>query len=357
MSVGIEEEVGSSGEPIYINTKRSKPTMVDLARDVEQVEKIGNWIFRSKFFGCDYPEQAIIVASECYLTQTTPLEYLKRNKIIAGKPSFQQYDSMLAGFNERGGTHKIIRNDAEGAEIEFTFQGVTETRSLTWEDAKKEAFPYAGKEGEIVKMLAAGKEPELKPKYATPRSRATMLFARLVSASIRSICPSVNFGTYTEEEFDTVDAESVVVHSTVEPEKKAERAKRIAEKTVSPPKEDVVVAPVKPPATPVEKPVETVVVSEEPVKLLASEEGSIQEKIDSPMNQTQYDEIMSLMAECHAAGQADIKDRIRKKLTDCGLTKLKDMTQSEAVLLIKALADRNVSLWIDSSLAGHKNPS
>jgi hypothetical protein len=348
MSVGIEEEIAAVGDVIHINTKRSKPTMVDLARDVEQVEKIGNWIFRSKFFGCDYPEQAMIVASECYLTQTTPLEYLKRNKIIAGKPSFQQYDSMLAGFNERGGTHKIIKNDADGAEIEFTFQGVTETRSLTWEDAKKEAFPYLGKEGEIVKMLAAGKEPELKPKYATPRSRATMLFARLVSASIRSICPSVNFGTYTEEEFDTVDAESVVVHSSVEPEKKAERAKRIAE---------AVVAPVKPPATPVEKPVETVAVTEEPVKLIASEEGSSQEKIDSPMTELQREEIMSLMAECYAAGQTDIKEKVRKKLVDSGLTKLADMTQSEAVLLITALSTKNVSLWIDSSLAGHKDPS
>jgi hypothetical protein len=296
----------------------------------------------------------MILASECYLTSTTPLEYLKRNKVIAGKPSFQQYDAMLAGFNERGGTHKILRNDADMAEIEFTFQGRTETRCLSWEDAKEEAFPYVGKESEIVATLLAGKEPPMKPKYATPRSRATMLFARLVSASIRTICPSVNYGTYTEEEYDTVDAESVVVQTPqVDPVKQAERSKRISEKVVKAPvptKEEVTL---KPPATVVEAPVvEPAKVTEEPVKLIASEDGSTQCSTNEPMTQTQRDEIIKLMAEVNAAGQTDIKERVKKKLVDSGLTKLADLNQCEAALLITALAERNVGLWFDSSLAG-----
>ena len=136
-------------------------TFSDLARDMDQVEKLGKWIVSSKFFTCDYEGQGLIIATECYLTGQTPLEYFRRNKMVNGKP-FVQYDAMLAGFRERGGYHKVLKNTADEASIEFvTKTGEKHIVSLTWEELSKEPVPYVGKEGDIVAMLAAGKTPAL----------------------------------------------------------------------------------------------------------------------------------------------------------------------------------------------------
>lgn len=332
MSVIKEADVEA---PAYIVT-RSKPNFIDLARDLEQVEKLGKWIARSKFFQLDYEEQGIVIATECYLQNVSILEYAKRNKIVAGKP-FVQYDAMLAAFRERGGSHKILSMTPDLASIEITTAGGEKsTHSLSWEDAQQESFPYIGKESDIIAKLSRGEKPELKPKYATPRSRAVMLFARLVSSTIRAICPEVNYGVYTEEEaedFLRVDAPAA------EPVQRPSRMKQ-PETKVEPQPE----AKAEPKPEPQPEP--------EIPKLAATEGGASQGGIDEPLTEAQRQRIIQLMTEATQAGATDLKQKIMDKLKASGMSKLADMSVAEGNVLIAALSEKNASLWLEASLKG-----
>lgn len=317
----------------HVNT-RPRPSYSDLADRIEQIEKLGKWIAMSKMFGCDSIDQACVIAADCFLTGMTLLEYQRRNKIVNGKP-FKQYDAMLAEFHERGGKSKIIESTPEIACVEFTFDGSTNRMTLTWQELQREPIPYLGKESEVIKALEEGKPVTLKPKYATPRSRQTMLIARLVSASIRVICPEVNYGTYTEEEFDYVDAESVV---TVTSPAKEEAKRIVAESKVAKPASELV----EPDS------------SEELTSDLQSDlPGNISEPLHAQALPTQIDQIKSLMAEISNAGDKDIKEKVKAKLIASGMERLSDLSIEDAGLLINALGVKNVSLWIDASLTGY----
>lgn len=318
---------------LHIST-RPKPSYADLADRIDQIEKLGKWVAMSKMFGCDSVDQACVIVADCFLTGMTLLEYQRRNKIVQGKP-FKQYDAMLAEFHERGGKSKIIESSPEVACVEFTFGDNVNRMTLTWQELQREPIPYIGKESEVIKALEEGKPVTLKPKYATPRSRQTMLIARLVSASIRVICPEVNYGTYTEEEFDYVDAESVV---TVSPSKE-EAKRRIAESKVA--------APVVDPKQDIAQMHHT------PTNELQSEiEGEISSPTNSPCLPTQVDEIKSLMAEIKNAGDTQIAEKIKAKLIASDMQRLSQLSITEADLLIKALGIKNVQLWLDASLSG-----
>ncbi|MFY8199593.1 MAG: hypothetical protein ACOVLE_02910 [Pirellula staleyi] len=325
-------------------------SFADLARDMDQVEKLGKWIVQSKFFACDYEGQGLIIATECYLTGQTPLEYFRRNKMVNGKP-FVQYDAMLAGFRERGGYHKVLKNTADEASIEFvTKTGEKHVVSLTWEELSKEPVPYGAKgltEADIVAMLAAGKTPQLKTKYATPRSRATMLFARLVSASIRVLCPEVNFGMYTEEEMEDVETKPV---ATQWREEAASAVNAKIESRFVEPKETVVKT-TEPVVAP--KELETINVT----ALLAPDEGPQSIKITSPIGEEQYDRIIQLVGQLKAAGETDIVERVKAKLVASGLEKIRDLNIAEGELLIQAMEVKSIGKWFESSLKGHKSPS
>ena len=325
---------------VHLST-RPRPSYSDLADRIEQIEKLGKWIAMSKMFGCDSIEQGSIIAADCFLTGMTLLEYQRRNKIVNGKP-FKQYDAMLAEFHERGGMSRIIESSPEVASIEFTFNDVARTMTLTWQELQREPIPYLGKESEVIAALEEGKPVKLKPKYATPRSRQTMLIARLISASIRVICPEVNYGTYTEEEFDYVDAESVV---TVSPAKE-ESKRRIAESKV------VATEPVVVASEP-----DVAQMHHTPKNELANElqsdiVGKLSESVSSPALPTQIDEIKKLMAEIKNAGDTEIAAKIKGKLVASGMDRLSQLSIQEADLLINALVIKNVSLWLDASLHG-----
>jgi hypothetical protein len=180
---------------------------LDLVSNYGAITELGKNIAKSGMFGCQTIDQGVVIAADCFLSNVSLMEYARRNKIVNGKP-FKQYDSMLAEFHERGGDSNLISKTPELASIELEFRGTKKTFSISWEDAQQETFPYLGKEGDIVAKLVRGDKPELKPKYARPRSRAIMLFARVVSDAIRTMCPEVNYGVYTAEEIDDLPGES-----------------------------------------------------------------------------------------------------------------------------------------------------
>lgn len=170
----------------------------------ESIKLLGNAIAKSGMFGCGSVEAGQVFAVECLHRNMPPLTLAERYHVIFGKLSMKA-EAMLAGFEQAGGEYEEVERSADLASIKMTIKGKPRILSLSWADAQKEPFCYVGKEEDVVAKLLKNQTPPLKPKYATPRSRMQMLWARLVSDSVRFLCPSVVCGVYTPEEISDFD--------------------------------------------------------------------------------------------------------------------------------------------------------
>lgn len=300
------------------------------------IEKLGASIAKSQMFGASTIDQGIIIATDCYLANMSPIEYARRNKIVNGKP-FKQYDTMLAEFHERGGTSRIVSKTPELAAIELEFKGIKREFSLSWEDAKKESFPYQVdrelKEHQVIEMLASGKQPPLKSKYATPRSRAIMLFARVVSDAIRSMCPEVNFGYYTPEEIEDLPGGEVApVRTPANP--------------VAPTQPEV-----KPPSAPVQVPTPPPP-SEVPVPLAGADGPFDDTPDDAPITEDLINKIREVVKVINQTpGHADFSKKLKEKLGEGGL---KSLTQGQGRKLFEVLERKEIAAVFELSLSGRK---
>lgn len=309
-------------------------TYGELVANYGAIEKLGHAIAKSAMFGCQSMDQGVVIATDCFLSGVSPIEYAKRNKIVNGKP-FKQYDTMLAEFHERGGKSKIVSKTPDLASIELELNGHKMTSSLSWEDAQQETFPYNGKEGDIVAMLAAGNKPALKPKYATPRSRAIMLFARVVSDAIRSMCPEVNYGVYTAEEIEDLPGEGTARMTPEVPTPKA-------------PTE------VKPPPTPVDVPQPKTPLVDTPQPLAGADFDN--EPIPDDMV-ARIRELVKIISQV----QPDFSKRLKDKLLASGVAdgKATGLTRLEGQQLLEKLERKEIEAVFTLSLTkrGTENPT
>lgn len=173
---------------------------------VVAVKSLGATIAESGIFKCRNHAQGEVLALECMVTRQPPLTLVKRNHFMFDQ-LVMRADAMVAEFQARGGkiTNRIKSADKAAATL-IDVNGESMDFLLTWEDAQNEPFVYDCKESQAVAAIKAGLEKrsqlKLKDKYATPRSRSQMLWARLVSDAIRTIDPGVNQGQYAPEEID-----------------------------------------------------------------------------------------------------------------------------------------------------------
>lgn len=137
------------------------------------------------FMNCN-PATAGLLAVECVARKQTPLQLAQTFHLIQGRLSMRA-DAVLAEFNRMGGKHVLIEKTADRAAAEFTWEKKKYNFELTWDEAKTAPWPY-------------GKNGDLKDNWAHPLGRKAMLWARMVSDAVRTICPSVNCGRYTPEE-------------------------------------------------------------------------------------------------------------------------------------------------------------
>lgn len=183
-------------------------TVYSAPNAVSVIETMGRAIAKSQFIKCDNPEQGIVLAMTCYSKGMDFLTLAQKYDLISGRLSMKA-DAMLSGFRERGGKHKIIQRSGDEACVLLTYDGQEYESRMTWEDAQHEPFIYNGKESEILRLIEAGNKnvlrSKMKPKYATPRARMQMLWARVISDGVRAMCPEVNTGTYTPEEISDFD--------------------------------------------------------------------------------------------------------------------------------------------------------
>jgi len=195
-------------------TLQIAPAVYDRAADIPAfLTQIGDAIHRSGIFGTEMPSQGQVLALECMSRRVPPLTLAERYHLIKGKLSMKA-EAMLGDFLGSGGRHRIIERSGSQAAIELTRHGQTQVFKLTWSEAQCEPFVYAGKEADVAEKLAAGKTDglKLKTKYSTPRSRAQMLWARVVSDGVRAMAPEIVAGHYTPEEISDFDGcETVVV--------------------------------------------------------------------------------------------------------------------------------------------------
>lgn len=167
------------------------------------------------FMNCN-PATAGLLAVECVARKQTPLQLAQTFHLIQGRLSMRA-DAVLAEFNRMGGKHQLVEKTAERAAAEFTWEKKKYVFELTWAEAKTAPWPY-------------GKEGQLKDNWAHPLGRKSMLWARMVSDAVRTICPSVNCGRYTPEEIaDFGDAPKAVLEQARKQEAAAEGVAKATE--------------------------------------------------------------------------------------------------------------------------------
>lgn len=178
------------------------------------VKLLGAAIAKSGMFGVNGEKQGEILALECLVRKMPPLMLKETYHVIHNNLSMRA-EKMLSNFNEGGGKHKIISRDGELASIEMTLGNEKQTFSLSWEEAKQEPFVYNGKESVVVELLTGDEKKrkglKVKDKYATPRARSQMMWARVVSDGVRAMMPSAICGCYTPEEIGDFNDGGAVV--------------------------------------------------------------------------------------------------------------------------------------------------
>ena len=169
--------------------------------NMSDIAVMGDLVGRSNMFGAKNQAEGVMIVGICQQEGWSYADFMANFDIIKGRLS-KKPAAMLADFMARGGTYAIVQRDSEGSVIDFKRGKQTFRSSCLWADVQKEPLPYDAKESDAVAMLAAGQTPPLKPKYATPRSRMQMLWARCVSDGLRAFDPTCCKGIYTPEEVE-----------------------------------------------------------------------------------------------------------------------------------------------------------
>lgn len=160
---------------------------------VSAMERMGKFIGESGMFGCSKAQQGMVLAMACLTERKSPLEILAKYHVFYDGKLGLKSEWTLAEFRRQGGKHKLIERSPDRAAVEITTKdGEIYTFSFSWAEAQKEPFPWT-----VDKQT---KKPVLKTNWATPRARMQMLWWRVVSDALRSLCPEINSGFETDQE-------------------------------------------------------------------------------------------------------------------------------------------------------------
>ena len=170
--------VVTQGRALSVAQSLPTNTLADLVR-------AGELLAQSGMFGIANAASGFVVAATCHQQGISLMEFQRTYHIVEGRPSMRA-DAMLAEFRKMGGRHRIVENSATRAEAVFEVEGQTFTGVFTIGDAQATGDCYKT-DGKTLKHTWA-KRP------------ADMLWARMVSRSVRRLCPEIVAGLYTPEE-------------------------------------------------------------------------------------------------------------------------------------------------------------
>lgn len=326
----------------------------ELAANIAAVEKVGEWIAKSQMFGQMTVAQGCVIATHCFSTETSLMDYQRRNMLIGNRPGIP-YDAMVAAFQEAGGEIVVVEKSPGAARLKLVYKGKETAFGLTWEEAKQEPFCYGKRgvgEAEILAILKTGDEKAiaaiLKPKYASPRSRAVMLWARCVSDAIRTVCPMANFGQYTLEEIEDIGTDgpgpaalSVAKQSTPPAVASTPKPSAVPAVATVPP-----AAVCSPPST----------IDPIPEELPPGDDTGTQIDVDGPATDAQRVTVLELLNELEVT-VPDIKGKLKAKLAGSGIVGgIRGLSIAEAERLITALRVKSIGEFFAENIKGHNGP-
>lgn len=316
------------------------------------VNKMGLSIYKSGSFGLNSVEQGHVMALAMITEGLTPIEFQRRYHIINGKPSLRS-DYMLAEFTRQGGDYKVIERSPERACIELKIGKRSGVFEMTIKDAMGEEYVYTklANEGKVPKVLDNGKinDKACKDNWSTPRRRAQMLWSRAVSDGIRTICPTVNHGSYTPDELggdeSEVEVESTPTATAPQPTVKNEPLK--GDPLGEPIDAEFVVVKGEPPAVKKEEPKPTE--AEKPV------EQQAQPPADPPFQTEPMYNRDGLLVRLKTAKEALClsPEQYRAILAKRGATSAKDLTDPELASLVAACEQKLEALRKQREAAAH----
>ncbi len=186
---------------------------------IEDLKKIGTELSRSKMIGNVNPAQGFVIACICHQTGQSFNEYAETYHVVGDRPSMRA-DTMLANLLDLGGEYKILERSPDRAALWMKYRNAETEMEITAEEIYAEPVAYkGGPTAQMEELKKPFEKRRLKDKYATPRSRMQMLWARLISDAVRAVCPQANRGQYTPEEVEDFDPgiPSHTSHVTAEP--------------------------------------------------------------------------------------------------------------------------------------------
>jgi len=150
------------------------------------VTAMGKAFSDSGLFGCT-PTQGMVIALNCLVTKTPPLELATTDHIVQGaKPQLtMRADAMLAGFMKRGGKILWKNQGDDGVEARAVF---------TTKDGNRLEIAYSMQNARQAGLLKKGGGYDKDP--------GAQLRARLYSKAIRMLDPEVVSGRYCPEDLD-----------------------------------------------------------------------------------------------------------------------------------------------------------
>jgi hypothetical protein len=316
----------------------------NLAENMPAIEKLAEGMLQASFFGLKNKGAALVVATELFVTGESPMEYHRRNGFVGATP-YTPYDATIAAFQEAGGKLKLLSKTPDLASIELTYAGETYTFSLSWEELQKEPLVYEGKTSEILAKLKAGKAPEIKAKYATPRSRAIMLYARVVDDSIRSIASCVNFGRYVKEVVEDFQEGEIVAEAVKKTQAAIAQAAPPTQQVASQTAQQSVQQQVIPRQAAPQQTTETI------ATLPAGEQTLSAHQLMTPSLRQQILDQIGILKQ---TGFLDAGKQVSAKLSVSGIPDgLYGLTIGQGEELLVALKSNAITAWVNATLTPH----
>lgn len=341
----------------------------NLAANLAAIQQLGDVIAASQMFGSLTKAQGQVIAAHCFITGIPLLDYQRRNMLVGNRPGIP-YDAMGAAFQEAGGEIRVVEKSASAARLVLVYKGKETPFELTWEQVRQEPFCYASKEAEALIHIRNNNETwlssNLKAKYATPRSRAVMLWARCVSDAIRTVCPQANFGTYTPEELSDIEpAAPQVATATNQGAAGPAATNPVTPKPAAPPVSPPVAspqpaAPIADAAPPVEAKPAPEPATAAPTEPLppgsppAGDDTKTSIDMDGPATMEQRQKALGYLAELQSADPS-IPAKLKAKLDACGIKDgILGLTFSEADKLIQSLQVKQIDQFFTLDLQGRR---
>ena len=178
--MAIEKKTDEQSKAIAIRKNVAMPI-----QSISDIQSVGAAIAQSGMFGINNAGAGLVVAMTCHSQGISLLEFSRTYHIVNGKPSMRA-DAMLAEYRKHGGKYVIVENSVNRAAAKFTFEGQEYLGEFTMDDAKAT--------GDCMDKGAM--------KYNWSHRPADMLWARMVSRSVRRLCPEIVAGVYTPEEVE-----------------------------------------------------------------------------------------------------------------------------------------------------------